>query len=1125
MRHGLSFWSRLTLMIVLLTASAAPALAQDPESESKKESAKDEKKKKKDLSLEPTRKVEFQTDEGTWLSLDAAPDGKSLVFEMLGDLYTLPIEGGSATRITEGMAYDSQPRFSPDGKWVAFVSDRDGADNVWIAQADGSEPRKLSKEKSSSMISPAWMPDSQYVLISKSTSRGLSVWMYHVDGGSGLEVTKAKKPSGAAAAGPARGGPSRMGATVSPDGRFLYFAQRNPGSVYNQMRFGWQIHRRDLNTGDTDQVTQGLGGGFRPLISQDGSKLVYGTRHETQTGLRIRDLNSGEDKWVRYPIQRDDMESRGSRDLLPSYAFLPGGDEIVVTYNGKFHRVDVDSGQASEIPFNAQVSLDVGPLLTFQRKVDEGPVRSRLIMDAGQSPDGKSIAFSAMAKIYVKDLANGEPRRLTSSDEGEVKPTWSPDGQTIAYITWGYNGEGHLWKVPSDGSASPRQLTTVPAFYTDPVYSPDGKRIVLRRGNAWMRSQTPSEFGGLRVRLDLVWIPAEGGDVQLIVPARGLGAPHFTRDPERVFFHSREGLVSMRYDGTDRQTHVKITGKKGPRSPQPPPARDSRISPDGRWALAQVNNQVFVVAVPPLVGSTPSVNAFSPSVPAKQLTDLGADSFGWGDDGKTIAWSVGSTFFRRSFDSISFAPEKKDEKEDDASEGESADDADGAEKDDKKPAREEKEGVESYEIVLEFPRHKPTGSILLRDATVITMNGDEILDEADILVTDNRVVQVGANLSVPSGAQTMDLKGKYVVPGFVDTHAHYEMRTQGVLELHNWSFLASLAYGVTTGLDVQTSTNDYLAYLDMVQAGMMSGPRAYSTGPGVFSNNQFQSYEAAKYVLEKYKKYYRNHNLKSYVVGNRKQRQWVVRAAHEMQLTVTTEGALDLKLDMTHAIDGFGGNEHSLPIVPLFKDVVELFAQSKTSYTPTLLVLYGGPWAENYFYTTTEVHDDAKLNRFIPHNELDRLTKRRPWFRKDEHAFPKVAAQADKIQQAGGLIGVGGHGQLQGLGYHWEMWSLAMGGMTPHNVLKAATSDGAHIIGLGADLGSIEAGKLADLVVLDKNPLEDIRNTNSIRYVMKNGELFEGDNLKPIWPTEGETQPFWWWTDVVTETGEKGEQR
>ena len=216
----------------------------------------------------------------------------------------------------------------------------------------------------------------------------------------------------------------------------------------------------------------------------------------------------------------------------------------------------------------------------------------------------------------------------------------------------------------------------------------------------------------------------------------------------------------------------------------------------------------------------------------------------------------------------------------------------------------------------------------------------------------------------------------------------------------------------------------------------------------------------------------------------------------------TTEGGLDLKLDLTHVIDGFSGNEHSLPIVPLYRDVVELVARSGIGYTPTLLVNYGGPFAENDFYTHEEVHDDVKLRRFIPHVVVDSKTRRVAWFREDEYAYPKTAAQAAKIHRAGGRVGVGAHGQLQGLGYHWEMWALASGGMRPLEVLRAATLHGAEMIGYAQDIGSLEPGKLADLVVLDRNPLTDIRNTNSIRYVMKNGELFEADTLDQIWPEE-----------------------
>jgi imidazolonepropionase-like amidohydrolase len=135
------------------------------------------------------------------------------------------------------------------------------------------------------------------------------------------------------------------------------------------------------------------------------------------------------------------------------------------------------------------------------------------------------------------------------------------------------------------------------------------------------------------------------------------------------------------------------------------------------------------------------------------------------------------------------------------------------------------------------------------------------------------------------------------------------------------------------------------------------------------------------------------------------------------------------------------------------------------------------------------------------------------WFRKDQYEYPAGAASARDIVKAGGKLGIGGHGELQGLSFHWQMWSLQSGGMSNLEILRAATLNGAEAIGLARDLGSLEAGKLADLVVLTKDPLEDIQNSTSIRFVMKNGELFDGDTLNEVWPNQRTLGPFWWWKD------------
>ena len=1133
---GLARWSALTLTAALafgygrqsaqagqlgrdIGAAAAPATEDQEQDKDKKEAKKDDKKdekkdEKKGLPLKSDRKVTFSTDEGTWLSLDVSPDGKTIVFELLGDLYTLPIDGGQAKLISGGMPFDSQPKFSPDGQWVAFISDREGSENIWVIHPDGTGVKQVSKNSNDDFMSPAWSPDGKYVVASK-TPFGIGtaeLWMFHVDGGTGVQITKSKPT-------PATQRKDRhnaVGVCASPDGKYLYYAVRQGPFSYNAQLPLWKIVRRDRKTGDEDEIISQPESAFRPVLSPDGKQLAYITRFETETGMRIRNLETGDDRWVKYPITRDDQESRFTRDVFPGFAFMPDGKEVVYNQDGKIRRLDLATGKDKIIPFTAQVTQEIGPKLDFPQKVEEGPVKVRLIMDPAESPDGKKLAFSAMTHVYTMDLPKGTPQRITNGTTREFQPAWSPDGKSIAYVSWSSEG-GQLWKIAATGG-TPVQLSKSTAVYSNPVWSPDGTKIVVLRGNAYDREN--SEFdGGQTGNADLVWIPADGGDANLILPARGAGAPHFTHDKDRIYVNTPQGLVSLRLDGTDRRTHLQVKGQGLYFAEEPVPADDIQASPDAQWVLAHVSNQLYLIAMPMVGGEAPTVNIASAAVAAKRLTDIGADYFGWADDGKTVTWAVGASYFREPVSAISFEPPRDEKKDEEKKDGEKKDgDAKDADKKDEKKEpkklKEEEKNVQEVAVDLEVPRKTPKGSIVLRGATVITMKGDQVLKNADVVVENNRIKSVGARGSAPAGAKVFDVRGKTISPGFIDTHAHWTEIRRGILDTQNWGFLANVAYGVTSGLDVQTGSNDMFAYEDLVDTGDIIGLRAFSTGPGVFSDNNFQSMDEVKGVLTKYRKYYGTHNIKSYVVGNRKQRQYMVQAAKELEMMPTTEGALDLKLDLTHVIDGFHGNEHTLPITPLFKDVIQMFAQSGISETPTLIVNYGGPFGEDYWYESGEVHDNAKLNHFTPHRIIDEKTKRRPgWFRKDEYAFPKLSAQMAKLERAGGLVGVGSHGQLQGLGYHWEMWMLASGGMTPMEVLRCATLNGSKIIGRPQDLGTIEPGKLADLVIFDKNPLDDIHNTNTIRWVMKNGELFEGDTLNQVWPEQKKLEPLWFWNN------------
>lgn len=1071
-----------------------------------------EDKKKPDLPLEgTTEKLTFETSEGTWMSLDVTADGEAIVFELLGDLYELPLEGGTATRLTSGMGYDSMPRVSPDGNYIAFISDRDGDDNLWLANRDGSKPRKLSGEKHTRLVSPAWSPDSQYVVMTKG-GRETTIGMYHINGGKG--VTLAGKDSKPVAG---------IGAAFSPDGRYIYFTTRANGNGFP----AGQVSRFDRTTGEVDSLTQGEGGGVRPAISPDGRSLVYLSRRETETGIRVRDLVSGADRMIAWPIQRDAQEAGRlpSRDYYPSFAFTPDSNSIILNTGGTFERIDISNGNRSQIAFSANVDLDIGPDLTSPYRVPQGDFTATIVHTPNVSPDGERIAASVLTKIHVMDNEEGAtPERLTSSDAWEYRPVWSPDGRWIAYVTWSVNDGGHIWKIRSNGRGRPQRLTEHPAFYTDIAFSPDGERIVALRGSEYQRHQLFSEFFGLNMPLDLVWLPEDGGDTTLIARANGARSPHFGPEADRVYLYSGTALYSLKYDGTDRREHLIVEVPRGNRNlgQETPKAESVRISPDGRHALAFAQKQVWVMPVPQLGGKTPTVSIRSASVPAKQLTSTGADFFAWSDGGATIRWAIGDTLYSQPFDSVEFRKaddEKKDEAKEEKEEGEGTD----KKEEEKAPEIiEENDAVSKLRFLVNATRKTPSGSILLMGANVIAMAGNStadmtrVLENQDILVTDNRIAAIAptGSITVPTGTETRDVSGKYIVPGFIDTHAHWEFRTNDVLEPQNWSLVANLAYGVTAGLDVQTNFHDYFTYRDMVETGQSLGQRAFMTGPGIFGNTDFQSYDATYAYLKRYSDHYKTKNIKAYLTGNRKQRQWTVKASKELGLMPTTEGGGDMRLDITHAIDGMHGNEHTLTIAPMYKDVLELYAKTRTAYTPTLVVQYNGISLVNYFFTREEVQDDAKLQRFYPSNRLYELTSRRgSWARDDEFTVDEIAASAAALQRAGGLVGVGGHGELQGLGYHWEMWAFAMGGMTPAEILRAATIDGAHIIGINQDLGSLETGKLADLIVLDANPLENIRNTNSIRWVMKNGELYEGDTLNQIWPEQKELTPFWWWDE------------
>jgi Tol biopolymer transport system component len=1088
----------------------------------KSDSTKKEKKEKKDLPLEVGRHIKFNTREGSWISVDISPDGSTIVFDLLGDLYTMPAAGGKATRISSGLAFDSHPRYSPDGKKIVFISDRSGAENVWIAklEPDTIKFEAISEGKNNSYQSADFSPDSKYIVASKGGALlGVpKLWLFHVDGGSGTGLIEG--PTNLKTVEPA----------FSPDGRFIYYSRRFGSWNYNAQFPQYQIAIYDRETGESETITSRYGSGFRPTPSPDGKWLAYGTRHDDKTGLIIRNLATGDEKWLAYPVQRDDQESIATMDVLPGMSFTNDNQFLICSYGGKLFKIPVNGGSAVIIPMDIDVDLELGPELDFKYPIsDDAEFIARQIRDPAVSPDGKKAAFTVLDKIYVMDYPDGKPVKLTNSNDVEAMPAWSPDSKWIAYVTWSNEG-GHIYKVTVSGKPSPVRLTQTAALYSTPAWA-ENNRIVYVRGAAQIYKESVDPFNS-GTSVDLGWVSANGGPERFITKTRGRLTPHFVKGQDRIYLYqggtNGKGLVSIRWDGTDEKAHLKVTGITTFGAQNPSTADLIMMAPEGDQAMAQVNNDVYVVTVPYVGGETPKVSVSDPDkaqFPSRKVTDIGGEFPTWGSDGKKVYFSLGNAFFKYDItaakvyeDSVELAEEQKkleEEKKEAEKESKDEEKIDEDKKEEKKDDEKKEEGYKPGEIRIRvsIPRDIPREQILLTGARLITMKGDEIIERGDIWIENNRIKEIGSSgsIEVPSSVPRMDMTGKTIIPGFVDTHSHM-WPEWGIHKNQIWIYAANLAYGVTTTRDPQTATTDVLTYSDHVTAGNMMGPRIFSTGPGVgFWANNIQDLDHAKKVLRIYSDYYDTKTIKMYLVGNRQQRQWVIMAAKELGLKPTTEGALDLKLDFTQIIDGYPGHEHSFPIYPLYNDVVQFVTQSRTTYTPTLLVSYGGPWAENYYYATETVHDDPKLSYFTPHSELDSKSRRRgSWFMKEDHVFEDHAKFVKDLVEAGGLAGVGSHGQLQGLGYHWEIWSMQSGGTSNHNMLKVATILGATGIGLNGDIGSLEMGKLADLIVLDKNPLEDIRNTNSILFVMKNGRLYEGNTLNEVYPLKKDAGKFWW---------------
>ena len=1022
----------------------------------------------------------FTTTQGTWMNLDVSPDGKTIVFDMLGDIYTMPIQGGNAKAIRTGIAFEVQPRFSPDGKYISFTSDAGGGDNIWIMNTHGKEAKQITKESFRLLNNAVWTPDSKYLIARKhfTSSRSLGageLWQYHITGGSGIQVVKKKNDQ-----------QDINEPWVSSDAKHLYYSEDMYSGGFFQYNKDpnkqiYAIKRYNLVSGERQTITGGPGGAARPTVSPDGAMLAFVRRVGEKTVLYIHDLETGQEYPIYDGLNKDQQEAWAIFGVYPNFDWLPNNKELIIWSGGSFQRINTETLAVTPINFQADVSIDLAQTVKTNTPIERDQFTPKVIRNARTSPDGKTLVFSALGHLYKKTLPKGTPERLTASTDFEFEPSFSPSGNEIIYVTWNDLEKGTISYVDIN-EGEPVKLTTEKAIYRTPSYSKDAKQIVYRKqaGN--------TDQGITFTKNPGIYVMDQDGQNPTKITNYGEN-PMFNNDGSRIYLQTggtyfgslTKKLISVNLQGHDEREHVisKYANHIVP-------------SPDNKW-VAFTNLHKAYIAPMPQIGKPLTLDGKSNNVPVQQIAKDAGVNLHWSSNSNTIMWTLGDEYYSNTLqDKFSFVPSGK-----------------------QTPTNMPDSGLK---VGLNALVDKPSGRIAFRDARIITMNGNQVIEKGVIVVNGDHIEAIGsaAEVTIPDDCKIIVATGKTIMPGLVDSHAHIGGFRAGLPVQNNWQFAANLAYGVTTAHDPSANTETVFTLSELQKAGELVGPRLYSTGFILYgADGDFKAVinnlEDARSSIARTKAFGAK-SVKSYNQPRREQRQQVLQAAREQNINVVPEGGSTFFHNLTMVIDGHTGVEHNIPVAPVYKDVLEIWGASGTGYTPTLIVNYGGLNGELYYYQRDNVWEDEKLLKFTPRSVIDSRSKHRTMapIKEYENGHILVAKTAKDLVAAGVKLNMGAHGQLQGLGAHWETWMLASGGLSNHEALKAATINGANYIGAGQDIGSLEVGKLADLIVLDKNPLEFIENTKTIEHVMINGRLYDTNTLNEVGNNPKPRAPFYW---------------